>query len=404
MEKKIAVIATMDTKAAEALYIRECIVSSGYPAFIVDVSTKRNAHYDECIDSETVARYGGATLDDLHSFRRDDMMRTMGEGAGALLQSLHSEGKLGGALGIGGNQGTAISAIAMRKLPTGTPKLIVSTVASGNVRPYVEYKDLMMMFSVVDFLGGPNDISRSILANAAGALVGMCRFGQPVTHSKAPAIGITAFGNTDAAASLAIKLLQEKGYEVFPFHASGAGGAAMEELIEMGYIQGVLDLTTHELLGEVWQAGIYIPLRPRLCEAGKKGIPQVVVPGALEYFCFREPSSIPEKFLDRKTHYHNPYNTNIRATAEEVTKAAKVMAEKLNASSGPVVVVIPLKSFSDNGREGFPLREPETDLILMNTLKANLDHRIKVIEIDSNINDPEFATAAVEAISELMPL
>jgi len=259
-----------------------------------------------------------------------------------------------------------------------------------------------MKLSVVDILGGANTVSRTILTNAAGAGMGMSQYGIPLTRGKQPVIATTAFGNTDASVNQARVILESQGYEVIAFHASGASGSAMEYLIEEGYVQGVLDITTHELLGEVHGDDIYTPLRPRLEEAGKKGIPQVIVPGAIEYFCFGAPDSIPKKYLDRKTHYHNPYNTNIRATKDEAIETAKVMADKLNKSNGPVVVLIPLKGFSENGREGNVLYEPETDLGFIETLEKNLDPKVKLIKIDANINDKVFSEKAAEIMHQLM--
>jgi uncharacterized protein (UPF0261 family) len=232
--------------------------------------------------------------------------------------------------------------------------------------------------------------------------MGMSQYGVPLTKGEKPVIATTAFGNTDAAVNQARIILEGKGYEVIAFHASGASGSAMEYLIEEGYIQGVLDMTTHELIGEVFGDGIYTPLRPRLEEAGKKGIPQVIVPGAIEYFCFGGPDTVPKKYLDRKTHYHNPYNTNIRATRDEVIRVAEVMAEKLNKSSGPVVVVIPLKGFSENGRQGNALYEPETDQAFIHSLEKNLKPNIRIIKIDANINDQEFSEKAAQIMHNLM--
>jgi len=176
----------------------------------------------------------------------------------------------------------------------------------------------------------------------------------------------------------------------------------MEYLIEQGYVQGVLDITTHELLGEVFGDDIYTPLRPRLEEAGKRGIPQVIVPGAIEYFCFGGPDTVPEKYLNRKTHYHNPYNTNIRVTKEEAEKTGEVMAQKLNKAKGPVVVLIPMKGFSENGREGNVLYEPETDEVFVKSLEKHIDSRVKIIKIAANINDKEFSDKAAQIMHDLM--
>lgn len=400
--KSIAIIVTADTKEPEACFLNEYIEAQGFNAPIIDVSTKHPHNLKTAYPREVVSNLGGVEFSNLSNLRRDEMMRTMGQGAAKILADLYSKGELGGVLAVGGNQGTAIASIAMRALPTGVPKLIVSTVASGNVRPYVEYKDIVMMFSVADILGGTNTVSRTILTNAAGAVMGMAEYGQPLTKGNKPVITTTAFGNTDAAVNQARKKLEEQGYEVIAFHASGASGSAMEDLIDQGFVHGVLDITTHELLGEIFGDDIYTPLRPRLEEAGKKGLPQVIVPGAIEYFCFAGPETIPEKYRDRKTHYHNPYNTNVRATPEEVKKAGEVMAEKLNNSKGPVVVMIPLKGFSANGAKDGTLYEPETDKIFIESLEKNLNQDIKVVKIDANINDAEFAHCAASEMHRLM--
>ena len=400
--KTIALIVTADTKEAEARFLNEYIEAQGFKAPVLDVSTRNPHGLEAAYCRETVCERGGIEYKDLCNLRRDNMMKTMGEGSAKILLDLYEKGELAGVLAVGGNQGTAIASIAMRALPIGVPKLIVSTVASGYVRPYIEYKDIIMMFSVADILGGANTVSRTILTNAAGAVMGMAQYGQPLTKGNKPVIATTAFGNTDAAVNQARVILEEKGYEVIAFHASGASGSAMEYLIEQGYIQGVLDITTHELIGEVFGDDIYTPLRPRLEEAGKKGIPQVIVPGAIEYFCFGAPDSVPDKYLNRKTHYHNPYNTNIRATKEEAEETGKVMALKLNKSSGSVVVIIPTGGFSENGREGNVLHEPETDAAFVKSLEQNLDSKIQVIKIDANINDLEFSQKAAEVMHELM--
>lgn len=401
-KKSIALIVTVDTKEAEARFLNEYIEAQGFSAPVIDVSTKNPHNYEPEYPREMVCRLGNCEFCDLKHLRRDNMMKTMGEGATKILLDLYAKGELAGVLAVGGNQGTAIASIAMRALPLGVPKLIVSTVASGYVRPYVEYKDIIMMFSVADILGGANTVSRTILSNAAGAVMGMAQYGQPLARGVKPVIATTAFGNTDAAVNQARVVLEEKGYEVIAFHASGASGSAMEYLIEEGYIQGVLDMTTHELIGEVHGDDIYTPLRPRLVEAGKKGIPQVIVPGAIEYFCFGGPDSYPQKYLNRLTHYHNPYNTNVRASKEEIMETARVMADKLNKSLGPVVVMIPLKGFSENGRQGNTLYEPETDQAFIETLEKNLDSKIKMIKIDANINDKEFAEQAAQVMNNLM--
>ena len=391
----IAVLVTVNTKEQEALFLRDHIRAQGFDSCIIDVSTRDLGQGLTEYPWEEVSLKAGVPSEALLKMRRDDMMRTMGEGAAKILLDFYAKGELGGVISVGGNQGTAIAAIAMRALPIGVPKVIISTVASGQVRPYVEYRDIMMMFSVADFVNNVNVVNRTIMSNGVGAVMGMAKWGIPMRRSGLPVIATTAFGNTDASVSQARVLLEREGYEVVGFHASGAGGAALEYLVEQGYIQGVLDLTTHELLAGACECGdIYTPLRPRLVDAGRLGIPQVVAPGAAEYFCFGPAETIPVAMRERLTHYHNPYNTNVRASVEEVTKTGKVMAERLNASTGPVTLLLPTKGFSENGRKGGSLYQPATDRVLIDVLKNEVASNVEVIEIDANINDKEFSSLA----------
>lgn len=402
MKKSIAIVITVDTKEQEARFLHELIQANGFNAPVIDVSTRNVHHGNVAFSSEEVCHFCNTEFKNLSSLRRDEMMKTMGTGAGRILVDLYKQGELAEVLALGGNQGTAIASIAMRALPIGVPKVIVSTVASGNIRPYVEYKDIAMMFSVADILGGVNTVSRCILTSAAGAVMGMAQYGKPFRQGEKPVIAITAFGNTDAGVNQARIALENRGYEVIAFHASGAGGSAMEDLIQQGVIQGVLDLTTHELVGEVHGDDIYAPLKPRLVAAGERGIPQVIAPGALEYFCFGAADTIPGKYRNRKIHYHNPYNTNVRASIDEIQKCAEVMAEKLNMAKGPVTVMLPLKGFSENGRSGGALFEPETDEACIEMLQRRLKPDIKVIQMDANINDEIFAISAADTMHLLM--
>lgn len=399
----IAVVVTVGTKEKEAFFLRDCIKGNGFDCRIIDVSTRDLGQSKVDYPWEETARRAGFRKEALAALRRDEMMRAMGEGAGGILLDLHADGRLAGVIAIGGNQGTAIAAIAMRGLPLGFPKIIVSTVASGQVRPYVEYSDVMMLFSVADFINNVNFVNRSIMANAVGAVMGMARNGEAMRKSPHPVIAATAFGNTDAAVSRARTVLEKNGCEVVGFHASGAGGAAMEHLVERGFFHGVLDLTTHELLAEVCACDdIYAPLRPRLIEAGKRGIPQVVAPGAMEYFCFGAAETIPACCRDRQIHYHNPYNTNVRASPEEIEKVGLEFARRLNAADGPVVVLLPLRGFSENGRAGGSLHNPKTDHLLIETIRHAMNNNIEVIEMDANINDEEFSILAAEKMLTLL--
>lgn len=404
MPKRIAIVGTLDTKGPEVHYLKELIEARGFTTLLVDASIRGDSPVTPDYNRAQVSERAGVPYERLLTLRRDEMMRVMGEGAAAILADHYGKGDLHGALAVGGNQGTAIAGIAMRALPYGFPKLIVSTVASGNIRPYVGSKDIAMMFSVADVLGGPNSVTRAVLANAAGAITGMASMDTRLGSADGrPSLAITAFGNTNAAVVEARRRLEERGYEVIAFHASGACGTAMEDLIDAGTFAGVLDLTTHELVGEVFGDDIYTPVRPgRLTAATRAGIPLVVAPGGLDYFCFAGPDTIPERYRNRKIHYHNPYNTNVRTTVAELETIARVMAERLNSSTGPVTVLIPLRGWSENGRAGGPLHEPDTDAAFVRALKASLDGRVRFIEVDANINDPVFAARAAEALIEMM--
>lgn len=401
----IAIIATLDTKSGEAAFLRRRIEDRGWLATVVDVglgeAPEGLAHYG----ADEVARSGGVeSIAGLRqSARRDVAMRVMGEGAGRILLQRLKDGLLPGVIAVGGNQGTAIASIAMRALPIGPPKLIVSTVASGNVRDYVGDSDIAMLFSVGDLLGGPNPVVERVLEKAAAAVVGMAEAEEVAPPRPVKSIAITAFGNTHRAVVTAMRKLSEAGKSVVPFHASGACGSAMERLIRAGEMQGVLDLTTHELLGELYPEDIYAPVRPgRLTAAGEMGIPQVVVPGGLEYFCFGAAETIPERLRGRPTHYHNPYNTNVRTSAEELRRVGGLMAERLNAARGPAVVLVPKLGWSEVGSPGGILHDPEANAAFVETLKRRLDSRVPVREVDAAINDPAFADMAAGTMLELL--
>lgn len=382
----------------------ELIRERGHEVCILDVGVMEQKFICADVDKTQVVEAAGVAPSTLLGLRRDQIMETMGRGAGVILRQRWEKGELDGVIALGGNQGTAIAGMAMESLPIGLPKVVVSTVASGNIRPYIRHRDVAMIFSVADILGGPNTITRTILSNAAGAVVGMAEMGIPLVRSADKrVVAVTALGNTNDLVTRACSLLEELGYEVVAFHASGACGSAMEELIDQGMIDGVLDLTTHELVGELFGDDIYTPTSPgRLEAAGRKGIPQVVAPGGIEYFCFGPLDSVPQKYLNRAIHHHNPYNMNIRASGEEMERLGQVMAEKLNGSVGPVAFILPLRGWSVVGAPGGPLYDPESNGRFISALKANLSPRVRLVEMDALINDPAVADQAVQLLDEEM--
>lgn len=401
--RAIAIIATMDTKADEARFLRDWFRLRGCEPRLVDVGTAHDPGVSLSgadVGRERVTAAAGVSLDALASMRRDDAMATMGRGAGAVLRTWCHARELSGVIGIGGNQGTAISSLAMRALPPGIPCVLVSTVASGNVRPFIEDRDIAVVFSVGDLLGGPNRVTRPILARAAGMLRGMIDAAASAEDPRAgatavPAVAVTALGNTHAAVTRVMERLRERGYEVVPFHASGAGGSAMEGLVRDGLFEAVLDLTPHELVGEVLGDDIYAPVHPgRLTAAGAAGIPQVVAPGGLDYFVFGAEATVPDRYRGRPTHHHNPYNTNVRATAEELRQIGRALADRLNAARGPAALLFPLRGWSYIGREGGPLWDPAANNALRETLQQRLRAAVRYVEVDAGINDPRFGDEA----------
>lgn len=406
----VAVIATLDTKGHEAAFLKEWFDRHGLPARLVDVGILGAPQCEMTevdIAREQVALAAGASLAGLLVLRRDQAVATMGKGAAAILDRWTRDGRLGGAIGLGGNQGTAIACMALRELPPGIPKVMVSTVASGNIRPYIGSSDIAMVFSLADLLGGPNRITRGVLTRAAGMLAGMIGAGAEASEAAPPAtrpaVALTTLGNTHAASARIMERLTQHGYEVVPFHASGAGGSAMERLVEAGEFTAVIDLTTHELLGELLEDDIYAPVTPgRLNAAGHAGLPQVVAPGGLDYLVFGPPESVPPRYRRRPTHHHNPYNTNVRASKAELRRAGRTLAERLNTALGPTAFLYPLRGWSQIGREGAPLWDETGNEALRVALLGVLQRdRVRYLEVDAAINDLPFADEVVRVFLDM---
>lgn len=404
MTPVVAVLATMDTKGREAEFLRAELTACGCQVRVVDVGLRDSGAPLTARDvpAAVIARAAGWDLDHLRVHeRRDHAMAAMADGAATILNAWRVQGEVDGVLGVGGNQGTAVAAGAMRALPFGLPKYIVSTVASGDVRGFVGDSDIVLAFSVGDLLGGPNEITRTVLRQAAAAVAGMAAATtEDSDENNAPVVAITAFGNTHQAVTAATEKLEAWGIRTVPFHASGASGSAMERFVEQGVFDGVLDLTTHEVLAELYPADIYAPVRSgRLTAAGKRGIPHVFVPGGLEYFCFGAAESIPPELRDRPTHYHNPHNTNVRASGAELCEAARAVATRLNAATGPVAVLIPSLGWSQVGAPGGPLYDPQANAQFVAELRRTLADHIQFQEFPLTINDHSFAVHAVEMLA-----
>jgi uncharacterized protein (UPF0261 family) len=323
----------------------------------------------------------------------------MGRGAAEVVRRLHEEGRLDGILSVGGSGNSSIAAQAMRALPVGVPKLLVSTLASGDTRPYVGATDVSMTYSVVD-ISGLNRISERILANAAGAIAGMARVSVPESGGK-PLIGATMFGVTTPAVTRARERLEELGYEVLVFHATGTGGQSMEALAQGGFLAGVLDLTTTELADDL-VGGVLSAGPDRLEAAGRLGLPQVVSVGALDMVNFGPRETVPAQFEGRNLYVHNPTVTLMRTTPEECAELGRRIARKLSAATGPTALFVPLKGVSMIATEGGPFHDPGADEALFGALRAELGDNVELHELDLDVNDSAFAEAMANRLHEML--
>ncbi|PLR81261.1 Tm-1-like ATP-binding domain-containing protein [Bacillus sp. V33-4] len=399
----VVVIGTLDTKGIEHQYVSDLIRMHGCEVLLMDVGILGNPQVTADIVRDEVANAAGTSIAQLVAENdRGKAIDAMAEGAAKLIKKLYEEACLGGVFALGGSGGSSIAARAMRELPVGVPKLIVSTIASGDTSPYVGQTDITMMYSVVD-IAGINRLSKKILRNAAAAIAGMVRaneYLEETVEEEKPIAAISMFGVTTACATQAGKVLEGLGYETVVFHANGSGGKAMESLMKDGYIAVSLDLTATELADEL--AGGMLSAGPdRLEMAGKLGIPQVVSLGALDMVNFGPVETLPKHYSHRKFYKHNSNVTLMRTTAEECAELGKRIAEKLNKATGPVSVFVPLKGISSIAGDGGVFYDPEADRALFSSLRESLDSHIELFEMNVNINDPKFAEAMAVKLNEL---
>lgn len=387
--KIIALLGAFDTKGAEYAFVRDCIKARGFDTLMIDVGVLEVPAVTPDITRDTVAAAAGANLAELVAKKdRGAAVAAMSRGAAALLPQLYAQKKFDGVIALGGTGGTSVACGAMRALPLGVPKVMVSTVAGGDVSGYVGVKDIVMIPSIVD-VSGINKISREVFARAAGAICGMVDTIVPKGKDK-PLIVASMFGNTTPAVEHAKKVLEAAGYEVLVFHCTGTGGKTMESLIEAGLVSGVLDITTTEWADEL-VGGVFAAGPTRLEAAALHGVPAIVAPGCLDMVNFWAPNTIPEKFKDRKFYPHNPNVTLMRTTPEENVRLGEIIAQKLNQSKAPVTVLIPLHGVSMIDNESKPFHWPEANQALFDSLRKNLRKDIPVIEMECVINDPAFA-------------
>lgn len=404
MGRCIVILGAFDTKAREYAFLRDAIVRQGSDVLTVNSGVLGCTDlFPVDIDADEVARAGGGDLAVLRKNQdRGQAMAVMAAGATAIARKLYDDGKLAGIIGVGGSGGSSVVTAAMRALPVGVPKVCVSTVAGGDTAPYVGLKDVTLIPSIAD-VAGLNRISRMILTRAAGAIVGMTSIDVPTSANDRPIIAASMFGNTTQCVDRCRELLDAAGYEVLVFHATGAGGRTMESLIDEGLVDACLDMTTTEwadtICGGVFDAG-----EDRLAAAGRRGIPHLIVPGCIDMANFGPLATVPQKYRDagRKLYEWNPSVTLMRTNFEENRRMGEVFAEKANAATGPVALLIPLRGVSILDGDNQQFFDREADAAMFTTLKQNLRADIPYVELDNNINDEAFAKKAVDMMLSLI--
>lgn len=402
MAKTVVLIGALDTKGAEFAFVKELIEATGLNTLVVDFGVMGEPAFPAQISRSEVAAAAGGDLAYLSSGdHKDEAMQTMADGLAVIVRRLYDEGKLDGILGMGGTGGTSIATAAMRTLPVGVPKVMVSTVGGGDVSTYSGAKDIVFVPSIVD-VAGINRISRAIFTNAAGAIAGMVNTPTPeATGDEKPLITASMFGNTTTAVNHGRGILEAAGYEVLVFHATGIGGKTMESLIADGYISASFDLTTTELADYVC-GGVFNAGPDRCMAASRAGIPAVLVPGCVDMANFNSVDSMPEKYRSRNIYQWNPNVTLLRTNVEENRQMGEMIAAAANASTAPVAILLPLKGVSMLDSEGGQFWDPEADAACFDAIKRNLKPGIKVIEMNHNINDPEFSGKVAETLLELI--
>lgn len=396
--KNIAVLGTLDSKGHEHQFVADQILAQGHQVTMIDLGTGSDPQVTSDITRFDVAKAAGLDLQPLIDAQdRGACVVAMAKAAPILVKQLQEQGKIDGIISLGGGGGTALATSCMRELPIGFPKVMVSTLASGNTAHYLGTKDITMIPSIVD-VAGLNSISKTIFTRAAGAICGMVEAVIDTSEDK-PLIAASMFGNTTDCINIAKDVLENEGYEVLVFHATGAGGKTMEALIESGMVKGVLDLTTTEWADEV--TGATLSAGPTRMDAMTKAqVPAVISPGCLDMANFGEADTVPEKYADRLFYIHNPQVTLMRTNAEECSQLGKIIAQKANANPAPTAILNPLKTVSVISAEGQPFHDTVADNALFSAIRENAT--VEVIDYDEPINSETFAKAAAHKLLELI--
>jgi len=403
MPKSIIVIGTLDTKGQEIAFVRDLIIERGHKAIVVDTGVRGEPTIEPTISRQDVAKTANSTISDLLEAKdKNAAIATMAKGVALLASRLHSEGDLDGVIALGGVQGTVIGTSAMRTLPVGVPKVMVSTVANGQTTfgPFVGTKDIVMMHSVADILG-INVLTRQVLTEAAGAVIGMTELALGSQTSSRPTIAMTMAGVTTPCAMRVRDIFTEWGYEVIAFHCNGIGAKAMEELADAGQLQGTLDLSPHDIGGYL-RGGLMQSSPDRLEVVSKNAVPIVFVPGGLDFLLFGPIESIEPAMLERNHVAHNPIHTHIRATQDEMFEAGQFVAKRLHRSNGAVSIMVPERGFSQLNIENGPLFDPEADSGFVEGVNAVGSGQLEINKLDMHINDAAFADAISEKLQSLI--
>lgn len=404
MKKHIVLIATLDTKGPECLYIKN-IIEKQYQLISIDMGTGARGElvYLPEYPRETVVGAVGSSMDKIASLgksgQENKIMEIMTEGTIKICLELYANGKLDGIISLGGTMGTNLGAKVMRSLPFGIPKVMLSTVASGDVRQYVGTKDIVMLPSIAD-IAGLNRITETTLSQAAGAIMGMVEVGRIKSPDK-PVIGITTLGGTTNCAMEAKRLLEEKNFEVVIFHANGMGGKAMEEMIDEGIIQGVLDLSTNEIVDHMYKG--WSDAGPtRLIAAGERGIPQVIAPGNIDHIIYSSLDKIPAQFKAQYVHIHAPGINVLRTKEKEMVEVAKFMANRIKQAKGKTAIIFPTKGLSVLDQVDKEFDDLEANFAWLNTIKGLLNGGMAIREVDAHVTETSFGVAAADMLYEMM--
>ena len=398
--KSIVIMGTMDTKGPELTYIAQKVTQAGCGSLLMDVGVRGESHIQADISVDQVAIAFGDDIATIRALPRGEAVERISQAAAVYLKRMINAGKVHGVIGVGGSGGTTICAAAMRDLPYGVPKVLVSTLASGNTRWHVDISDIVMIPSLLD-IGGLNPMLKMILRNAAYGIAGMVQGHEPYKASGKKVVSITMYGTTTPGVSRARQEVEKAGLEAWVFHASGVGGRTMEELMSMGRIHAVMDMTLAEV-GAHLVGGLHDAGPNRLEMASQLGLPQVIVPGAADTIVLPPRDQVPDRFLNRTLNFHNPTMTTMRTTPEENILIAKFIADKLNRAKGPVCVMLPRGGLSTIDRPGKIFYNPEANAALFDTLKSSLSPNIEILEDEHHLDDPEFAVRVGQMMVKLV--